>query len=99
MTTDYEGNPVYLHDTHPKTLGNYQNSPNKSFNPLPKYGAHEEGVLSRNVTFKIKDMDENTNNFLNQIFSSIYTTPESRIKIGLNMESGTKISKKKGKET
>ncbi len=97
MTTDYEGNPVYLHEAHPKTLGNHHNSPNKSFKRLPKYEAHDEGVLSQNISFKIKDMDDKTKNVLNQIFSSASTTPgASKIKIGFNMKNGTKIRKKKG---
>jgi hypothetical protein len=97
MTTDYEGNPVYLHEAHLKTISNHPNSPNKSFKRLPKYEAHDEGVLSHNVAFKIKDIDDKTKNVLNQIFSSASTTPgASKIKIGFNLKNGTKISKKKG---
>jgi len=41
--------------------------------------------LSHNVAFKIKDLDDKTTNFLNQIFSSTRGTPtKSTKKIAFN---------------
>lgn len=72
-----------------KTQSNLQNSSKKkSYKRLPKYDTYEEGALSHNVNFKIKEIDDKTKNFLNQIFSSACGTPvrTSHKKITFNMK-------------
>jgi hypothetical protein len=87
MTTDYQGNPIYFQDPFIKTQKNLQKNSKKSYPKLPKYDNHESAALPHNVNFKIKDIDDKTKHFFNQIFSSICSPLKtSNKKIAFNMK-------------
>lgn len=50
---------------------------------LIRYESNDQGAQGHNVSIKIKDIDDKTKNFLNQIFSSAKATPSKTKKITL----------------
>lgn len=64
MTTDYSGNLIKVHEP-------------KNCSEMSKSRAHliNSGSKIINVSCKVKDIDDNTKNFVNQIFSSVKVTP------------------------